>query len=232
MNQRAIVGRLGLPDDRRRRRRRLGRPGAGATRAATRACRRCRCRIRRSSSRWCAGRCTRSRSFAARRLGWGGRRAAYLSALGFAIVLLNFVPVSYFLTNSHNFWTDDADPLLPVVGISHRTAPVELRERLDFQARGLDVGAARRSRARGIAAARRWCCRPATAPRSTRPARTSTAARADIVAFLSEYPRRRPRQRLAARLRARRTSTRPGTCSASPPGSTRWSSASRRSSAR
>jgi ABC-type transport system involved in cytochrome c biogenesis permease subunit len=39
----------------------------------------------------------------ARRIGWGGRRAAYLSALGFAIVLLNFVPVSYFFTKSHNF---------------------------------------------------------------------------------------------------------------------------------
>lgn len=42
-------------------------------------------------------------AFAARRIGWGGRRAAYLSAIGFAIVLLNFVPISYFLTNSHNF---------------------------------------------------------------------------------------------------------------------------------
>lgn len=41
--------------------------------------------------------------FAARRIGWGGRRAAYLSALGFAIVLLNFVPISYFVTNSHTF---------------------------------------------------------------------------------------------------------------------------------
>ena len=41
--------------------------------------------------------------FAARRIGWAGRRAAYLSALGFAIVLLNFVPISYFLTTSHNF---------------------------------------------------------------------------------------------------------------------------------
>jgi ABC-type transport system involved in cytochrome c biogenesis permease subunit len=41
--------------------------------------------------------------FAARRIGWGGRRAAYLSALGFGIVLLNFVPISYFLTRSHNF---------------------------------------------------------------------------------------------------------------------------------
>jgi ABC-type transport system involved in cytochrome c biogenesis permease subunit len=42
-------------------------------------------------------------AFAARRIGWGGRRSAYLSALGFAIVLLNFVPISYFVTNSHNF---------------------------------------------------------------------------------------------------------------------------------
>jgi ABC-type transport system involved in cytochrome c biogenesis permease subunit len=41
--------------------------------------------------------------FAARRIGWGGRRTAYLSAVGFAIVLLNFVPVSYFLKQSHNF---------------------------------------------------------------------------------------------------------------------------------
>ena len=42
-------------------------------------------------------------TFAARRIGWGGRRTAYLSALGFAIVLLNFVPISYFVTNSHDF---------------------------------------------------------------------------------------------------------------------------------
>jgi len=41
--------------------------------------------------------------FGARRIGWGGRRTAYLSAIGFAIVLLNFVPVGYFLTRSHNF---------------------------------------------------------------------------------------------------------------------------------
>jgi ABC-type transport system involved in cytochrome c biogenesis permease subunit len=41
-------------------------------------------------------------AFAARRIGWGGRRVAYLSALGFAIVLLNFLPVSLF-TSSHNF---------------------------------------------------------------------------------------------------------------------------------
>jgi ABC-type transport system involved in cytochrome c biogenesis permease subunit len=41
--------------------------------------------------------------FAARRIGWGGRRAAYLSAVGFLIVLFNFVPISYFFSKSHNF---------------------------------------------------------------------------------------------------------------------------------
>jgi ABC-type transport system involved in cytochrome c biogenesis permease subunit len=41
--------------------------------------------------------------FAARRIGWGGRRTAYLSAVGFAIVLLNLVPISYLLRGSHNF---------------------------------------------------------------------------------------------------------------------------------
>ena len=35
--------------------------------------------------------------------GWSGRRAAWLSALAFVIILLNFVPVGYFLTKSHNF---------------------------------------------------------------------------------------------------------------------------------
>ena len=39
----------------------------------------------------------------AQRIGWRGRRAAWLSAVGFGIVLLNLVPVSYFFTTSHNF---------------------------------------------------------------------------------------------------------------------------------
>jgi ABC-type uncharacterized transport system permease subunit len=41
--------------------------------------------------------------FARRAIGWSGRRAALLSAIGFAFVLLNFVPVGYFFTKSHNF---------------------------------------------------------------------------------------------------------------------------------
>jgi ABC-type uncharacterized transport system permease subunit len=36
-------------------------------------------------------------------VGWSGRRAAWLSAIGFVIVLLTFVPVGYFFTKSHNF---------------------------------------------------------------------------------------------------------------------------------
>jgi ABC-type transport system involved in cytochrome c biogenesis permease subunit len=47
---------------------------------------------------------------ARRTIGWRGRRAAYLSAVGFAIVLLNFVLVSYFLTDSHNFGTGNVLP--------------------------------------------------------------------------------------------------------------------------
>jgi ABC-type transport system involved in cytochrome c biogenesis permease subunit len=41
--------------------------------------------------------------FARKTLGWTGRRAAWLSAVGFVIVLLNFLPVSYFVTTSHTF---------------------------------------------------------------------------------------------------------------------------------
>src|SRR5215208_4106787 len=41
--------------------------------------------------------------FARKAIGWSGRRAAYMSAIGFIIVLLNFVTVGYFLTRSHNF---------------------------------------------------------------------------------------------------------------------------------
>ena len=42
--------------------------------------------------------------YARRSIGWSGRRAALLSAVGFTILLLNFVPVSYFVTESHNFY--------------------------------------------------------------------------------------------------------------------------------
>jgi ABC-type transport system involved in cytochrome c biogenesis permease subunit len=50
---------------------------------------------------------------ARRLLGWRGRQAAYLSAAGFAIVLLNFVLVSYFLTESHNFGAERPSVVRP-----------------------------------------------------------------------------------------------------------------------
>lgn len=37
-------------------------------------------------------------------IGWSGRRAALLSTFGFMIVLLNFLPIGYFATKSHNFF--------------------------------------------------------------------------------------------------------------------------------
>ena len=40
---------------------------------------------------------------ARRAIGWSGRRAAWLSTVAFVLVLLNLVPVGYFLTRSHNF---------------------------------------------------------------------------------------------------------------------------------
>ncbi len=40
---------------------------------------------------------------ARRTLGWTGRRAAWLSTVGFMIVLLNFLPITYFVTTSHTF---------------------------------------------------------------------------------------------------------------------------------
>ncbi|MGH9348067.1 MAG: cytochrome C assembly family protein [Vicinamibacterales bacterium] len=40
---------------------------------------------------------------ARRAMGWHGPRAAWLSAAGFAIVLLNFLPMNYFVTTSHSF---------------------------------------------------------------------------------------------------------------------------------
>ena len=42
--------------------------------------------------------------YARRGFGWGGRRAAWLSAFGFAILMLNFVPIGYLGTSSHNFY--------------------------------------------------------------------------------------------------------------------------------
>ena len=95
---------------------------------------------------------------------------------------------------------------LLLVGISHRTAPVELRERVDFQARGVDdalraLAGARHRRAK------RSSSRPATAPSSTSPATKPTRRAQDLVALRQRVPRRRPADARAARLRRHATST-------------------------
>jgi len=41
---------------------------------------------------------------ARRMLGWTGRRAAWLSSLGFAFAMLNFLLINYFVTTSHTFY--------------------------------------------------------------------------------------------------------------------------------
>jgi ABC-type transport system involved in cytochrome c biogenesis permease subunit len=51
--------------------------------------------------------------FAHRWMGWTGRRAAWLSAVGFVIVLLNLVAVSYLVRTSHTFSVTNGDASLP-----------------------------------------------------------------------------------------------------------------------
>ena len=41
---------------------------------------------------------------ARRTLGWTGRRAAWLSSVGFAFAMVNFLAINYFVTTSHTFY--------------------------------------------------------------------------------------------------------------------------------
>lgn len=41
--------------------------------------------------------------YARRVMGWGGQRAAWLSTIGFGTILINLLPVAYFLQTSHAF---------------------------------------------------------------------------------------------------------------------------------
>src|SRR5881394_4672478 len=74
---------------------------------------------------------------------------------------------------------------LLLVGISHRTAPVELRERVDFQARGMP-DALRALAARGSA---REAVVVSTCNRAELyvACDEATATRQDLVRFLSDY---------------------------------------------
>ena len=90
-----------------------------------------------------------------------------------------------------------------LVGISHRTAPVELRERLDFQARGVD-------RALTRAGARRGSTREAVVLSTCNRAELYVGVRRprgdarDLVALRQRVPRHRSADSRAARLRRRR----------------------------
>src|SRR5206468_12041428 len=81
---------------------------------------------------------------------------------------------------------EDAEPMhLLLVGISHRTAPVDLRERVDFQSRGIDRALAALA-ARGVA---REAVVLSTCNRSEIYAAVedTAAGRTDLVAFLSAF---------------------------------------------
>ena len=92
---------------------------------------------------------------------------------------------------------------LLLVGISHRTAPVELRERVDFQARGVDRRAARAGGARIDARGGRAV--DLQPRRAVRRVRRRRRRRARIWSrFVSEFHGVDRRRRRAARLRRRR----------------------------
>jgi ABC-type transport system involved in cytochrome c biogenesis permease subunit len=76
---------------------------------------------------------------ARRTIGWRGRRAAYVSAVGFAIILLNFVLISYFLTDSHNFAGPHPEGAALTLGL--RVAPVAPAWDLGSGAWGVGPGA-------------------------------------------------------------------------------------------
>ena len=124
-----------------------------------------------------AGRSIRSRSSRPRRIGWGGRRAAYLSALGFAIVLLNFVPISYFLTHEPQ--------LLNCTRASASWSASVIARRPSSCASGSI------SQSRGLGAARRGAGRRGRRPREA--VVVSTCNRAEIYVACDDPARRASR---------------------------------------
>ena len=161
--------------------------------------------------------------FARRVIGWSGRRSAWLSAIAFVIVLLNFVPVGYFFTKSYNF-----------------NAPVRRRHQSPHRARRAP-GKPSTSRARGSTRrSRRWPRAASATKRSCwrRRNRAEIYAVSDSEAAVDAINRffRRPRHR---RGRARGSSLPPSRIRCRAPLVPRRrrprsspSSASRRSSAR
>jgi glutamyl-tRNA reductase len=116
-----------------------------------------------------------------------------------------------------------------LLGVSHRTAPVDLRERLDFSSRDLGAAveavSARPSMAESVVLS--TCNRSEIYVASTDPAR----ARDELVSFLSSY-HHVPPQAFQQHLFALENSAAVAHLFRVAAGSIRWSSESRRSSAR
>ena len=105
---------------------------------------------------------------------------------------------------------------LLLVGISHRTAPVDLRERVDFQVRGVDRRAARAGRPRVDARSGRGLdLQPRGAVRRLRRCRGDARRSRRASSASSTASRRRMSRRTSTTSTA---STRRGICSASPRG--------------
>ena len=118
---------------------------------------------------------------------------------------------------------------LIAVGINHRTAPVALRESLDFRRAGLEAGLE--------ALGRRELVREAVLVSTCNRVEIYAGVDSDTVAdacarFLARVSRRRVGDARPPSLRPRAATTPRGISFASPPGSIRWSSASRRFSDR
>ena len=94
--------------------------------------------------------------YARRSIGWSGRRTAVLSAVGFTVMLLNFVPIGYFVTAEPQLLLTTRRPRPPTVmnlfllGASHHSTPIALRERLDFTRRGVTAALAELARLPGL----------------------------------------------------------------------------------
>ena len=115
-----------------------------------------------------------------------------------------------------------------LLGVSHHTAPVDLRERLDFSSR--DLGEA--VKALAAAPAGRGRAAVHVQPlRDLRGEQRPEQARTEIVGFLAAY-HELPRERCVPHLFERDDMAAAPLCFAWPPASTRSSSVSRRFSAR
>ena len=118
-----------------------------------------------------------------------------------------------------------------VIGLNHRTVPLDLLERMTIERGAPAQGAARPDGPRPRVA-RPSCSRRATAPRSTSSPSGSTPPTPTSATFLSELAFLPPEELRPTTSTSTTTTTPPSTCSRWPPGSTPPSSARPRSSAR